>query len=195
MNSYWSRCKADPTRPLALFYSLVFALAFTERFFLTHTLIFLLLSFRFWVMSYFVSNRLPPVRPIPLVQRGIAYASMSVPFLYRNPLLRPAGPLSILGELLATAGVLLSTWGIIDLGRRFGVSPAKRGEVCRSGVYRWMKHPMYIGYALMELDCVFLNPANLVIFVISMASLVVRGYLENHVLYPSPFKGEGRACR
>jgi hypothetical protein len=182
MSAYWERWKADTTRPFALAFSMAFALLFTGRFYLTHAFIFLFLAFRFWMMSYFISSRLPPLRPIPLIQRGIAYASKSVPFFYRNPLPGPAGALFLFGETLALAGVLLSTWGIIDLGRRFGISPAKRGEVCRTGVYRWMKHPIYIGYALVEFDCVLLNPANLSIYLISMVSLVVRGYLENRVL-------------
>jgi len=182
MRTYWTRWKADTTRPFALAFSIAFALMFTGRFYVTHAFIFLLLAFRFWLMSYFISSRFPPERPAPMYQRGIAYASKSVPFFYRNPLPATAGALFLFGETLALIGVLLSTWGIIDLGRRFGISPAKRGEVCHSGVYRWIRHPMYAGYALVEVDCVFLNPANLVIFVISMASLVVRGYLENRVL-------------
>jgi hypothetical protein len=182
MNNYWNRWKADTTRPLALFYSIAFALLFSWRFFLNHALIFLLLSFRFWVMSYYVANRFPPEGPISFYQRGIAYASMSVPFFYHDPLHSVTGPIFFFGETLALIGTLLATWGLIDLGRRFGIAPAKRGEVCRSGVYRWLKHPIYVGYALMESDCVILNPANLGIYAVSMASLFVRSRLENRVL-------------
>jgi len=182
MKAYWDSLQADLSRPFALFFSIAFAAIFSQRFLVTHAMIFLLLAFRFWLMSVFVANRFPPAKPVPLVQRGIAYASKSVPFFYHNPLLNTAGSPFLFGDTLALAGALLSTWGVIDLGRRFGIAPAKRGEVCRSGVYRWLRHPIYAGYALLELDCVFLNPANLVIYLISMASLVVRSYLEDRVL-------------
>jgi len=182
MTNYWTRWKADTTRPLVLFYSIVFALVFSRRFFLTHAFIFLLLAARFWIMSYYVANRLPPERSIPLYQRGIAYASMGVPYFYHDPLPTVTGSILFFGEAIALLGAALAMFGVIGLGRRFGISPAKRGEVCQSGVYRWLKHPIYTGYALMEADCVILNPSNLVIYAVSMGSLIVRARLENRIL-------------
>ncbi len=45
---------------------------------------------------------------------------------------------------LAAAGVAVSLWGLVSLGRSFGIAPADRGLVTR-GAYRWVRHPMYAG--------------------------------------------------
>ncbi len=45
---------------------------------------------------------------------------------------------------LAFGGVLFSLWGLVSLGRSFGIAPADRGLVT-GGAYRLVRHPMYAG--------------------------------------------------
>jgi len=89
-----------------------------------------------------------------------------------------------MADPLSLVGAFLSTWAIIDLGRRFGVAPAKRGDICRTGLYRWFRHPIYLGYALVELGGMLLNRSNLPIFILSMGLLVLRAHMENKIVNP-----------
>jgi len=51
-------------------------------------------------------------------------------------------------NFLSITGFLLATLATIELGDRFGVSPAARGQRCQTGVYKWLGHPMYTGYMM-----------------------------------------------
>lgn len=182
MSPYLKRLSEDPSRPLALLFSIAMALAFSVRFCHEPHFLFLLLAFRFWVMSGFLSRRLPPEKPILFHQRVVAYFSKFVPWLYHAP--SPLAPrlLHAVADPLGIAGALLSTWALMNLGRQFGISPARRGEVCRSGAYRWFRHPIYLGYAAVEAGGVLLNRSNFPIFVLSMGTLLIRAHMEDKIL-------------
>ena len=47
-------------------------------------------------------------------------------------------------EALLTIGLIVMVVGLVDLGRSFGVMPRARGLV-RHGLYRWVRHPIYLG--------------------------------------------------
>ena len=85
-------------------------------------------------------------------------------------------------EIFVAVGFLIVTLATIELGQRLGVSPAKRGEVCSSGVYRYLNHPMYVGYALAELGVVLLNPQNAGFFAISISLYILRARAESCIL-------------
>ena len=63
-----------------------------------------------------------------------------------------------------------------------GVAPAKRGDVCLTGIYKITRHPMYIGYFIAELGNVALNPFNAIIFVVSIAGYILRAKRESKIL-------------
>jgi hypothetical protein len=73
---------------------------------------------------------------------------------------------------------------LIALGNSFGVSPAKRPYV-QQGPYKYLKHPIYIGYFLSELSVILLNFSeyNVIIFLISTALYFYRAILENKFHY------------
>jgi uncharacterized membrane protein (UPF0136 family) len=62
-------------------------------------------------------------------------------------LLRPSGALEDNEILLGIQvfGIALSTLGILSLNRSFGIVPAARG-VKTGGLYRFVRHPIYLGY-------------------------------------------------
>ena len=47
-------------------------------------------------------------------------------------------------------GILLQLVAKIHLGRSFALLPANRGVVC-SGPYKWVRHPIYLGYLLVHI--------------------------------------------
>lgn len=51
-----------------------------------------------------------------------------------------------------------------------------------TGIYRWIKHPMYLGYVISEFGMTLVNPFNIVIFVISSALYCFRSRSERLIL-------------
>lgn len=110
----------------------------------------------------------------------LAYISSASPFIYLNSShsLPNSG---LISSILAIVGFTISTLALFDLGVSFGVSPANRGVV-RTGLYRYIRHPMYSGYAISELGFIFLNPSNFLIFCISMSLYFLRARYESKIL-------------
>lgn len=61
-------------------------------------------------------------------------------------------------ELIQLAGLLLALAGLGALGRSFGVVAANRG-VKTNGVYRFVRHPLYASYLLVDVGYVLANPS------------------------------------
>jgi protein-S-isoprenylcysteine O-methyltransferase Ste14 len=81
------------------------------------------------------------------------------------------------------AGVLLGILSLIHLGRSFGVLIAVR-EVRTSGLYTWVRHPMYLSDIAMRLGYCFSHPSwtSAALFLASSACYVVRAVLEERFL-------------
>ena len=132
----------------------------------------------------------PPDRPsdvwIPLA--GATVSSFS-DFLINNfgnlhdlmdDELIPVSPTMIgMSYLLVLGGRVLSAAGIICLGRSFSIYIEERPLV-RHGVYRWIKHPIYIGYTLSLIGVLFRNPslAMTLYLLIAATFFAVRAALE-----------------
>jgi protein-S-isoprenylcysteine O-methyltransferase Ste14 len=54
-------------------------------------------------------------------------------------------PLLVAGWICIILGPAISLWGLLYLGRSFGVYVTVR-KVVLSGPYRWVRHPMYLGW-------------------------------------------------
>lgn len=103
-------------------------------------------------------------------------------------LLRPGGSTSLgahdsLYTGLQMVGVSLSVWCVLHLGRSFGVVAANRG-VRSSGPYRFVRHPMYASYLLIELGYLLSawSPANAAVITIVWAAQLLRAFAEERVL-------------
>lgn len=118
------------------------------------------------------------------IQDGLAYVSSAMPFIYFSSSTETSFSLLVTASILAIIGFVLSTLSLIELGSSFGVSPANRGVV-RSGVYRFVRHPMYTGYVIGELGLVFFHPMNALIFALSVLLYWARTKYENNLLYSS----------
>jgi len=66
------------------------------------------------------------------------------------PLYQAWGIVSFIGFVLYVSGFILSTWGILTLRLSFSVLPEKR-KIVHNGPYRFVKHPIYLGYSLMTI--------------------------------------------
>lgn len=107
------------------------------------------------------------------------------------PLLRPVavaalGPESLTVTISAT-GLIIVVLGKISLGRSFGLTPANRGVV-GSGVYRFVRHPIYLGYLITHVGFVIAHPAvwNLAVLLAADVALLLRAVCEERTLALDP---------
>ena len=88
--------------------------------------------------------------------------------------------LVILGNVIQIAAKLF-------LRRSFGIAPANRG-IKTDGMYRFVRHPMYAGYALVHLGILALMPTllNLAIYAIGWWAQILRLLAEERLLSEDP---------
>jgi protein-S-isoprenylcysteine O-methyltransferase Ste14 len=77
--------------------------------------------------------------------------------------------------------------GKLSLGRSFGLTPANRGIVS-SGIYRVVRHPIYLGYLITHLGFVAANPThwNLAVLALADVALMLRAICEEQTLAQDP---------
>ena len=107
-----------------------------------------------------------------------------MPLLYLNPTTEIRG-LFFFSSLLSILGFLLVTFATLELGSSIGISPAHR-EIVKSGVYRYIKHPMYTGYIISEAGLALLNPLNGILLALSTLLYFIRAKSENLILSEKP---------
>lgn len=106
-------------------------------------------------------------------------------------LVRPAPGPGITSETLAASisacGLILVVVAKLTLGRSFGVLPANRGVVA-SGVYGWIRHPIYAGYLLNDVGflCAHTVVWNIIALGASVVGQVWRLVLEERTLASDP---------
>ena len=84
-------------------------------------------------------------------------------------------------EICSVIGFTLAALATVELGDRLSISPEKRGEFCRTGIYRFVRHPMYVGYFIAETGLVAAYPQNRYLYLVSMLMYLVRARLENRL--------------
>jgi protein-S-isoprenylcysteine O-methyltransferase Ste14 len=107
------------------------------------------------------------------------------------PLVRPMSGAAIAPESLtiaiAAVGLIIVVLGKLSLGRSFGLAPANRGVVS-TGMYRFMRHPIYLGYLITHIGFVAANPAdwNLIVLFAADLALMFRAVCEERTLAEDP---------
>ena len=102
-------------------------------------------------------------------------------------LVQPAAVTALAPELatvpVSAAGFLVVIAGKLSLGRSFGLMPANRGVVS-TGLYRLVRHPIYMGYLITHAGFLAANPTflNLVMLVAADLALMWRAVCEEQTL-------------
>ena len=127
-------------------------------------------------------------RRVPaLVDRTARGRVLTVVSMLGPPLVRPTGVEGIAPEIatvaVSAAGLLLVIAGKLSLGRSFGLMPANRGIVS-TGLYRLVRHPIYLGYLITHYAFVAANASmwNMILLVTADLALMVRTVCEEWVL-------------
>jgi protein-S-isoprenylcysteine O-methyltransferase Ste14 len=142
----------------------------------------MVLALRDFIASYFFFSRSEANQQSPWPISVVAYVSAALPLCYSGIPIVIQPQTQMLASLLIIFGFTLVALATIDLSSRMGISPAVRGEICRSGVYRFVSHPMYLGYVVAEIGIVIGNPANFPLFAVSLTLYVLRMRVESHIL-------------
>jgi protein-S-isoprenylcysteine O-methyltransferase Ste14 len=100
-----------------------------------------------------------------------------------QPGLVPALAPESLTVALSAAGLGVVIAGKVTLGRSFGLMPANRGVVS-SGVYRIVRHPIYMGYLVTHAAFLVANPTawNVAALVVADGALMARAVCEEATL-------------
>lgn len=126
-------------------------------------------------------------RPAGLVDRTARARLLTALSMFGPPLVRPASLTAVAPEtitaLITGVGLLVVVSGKLSLGRSFGLAPANRGIVC-SGIYQFVRHPIYLGYLLTHIGFLLANPTpwNLSLLICADIALMFRAMLEEQAL-------------
>lgn len=183
----WSRLSDIAARAVIVVLFSMMTLRFATDFFQTGRITGLLL-----VVSELLVVLMTVVRrPAADVDRGVRARMLTAMSMMGPPLVRPAAVAALTPELLTAGlsicGLLIVIAGKLSLGRSFGLMPANRGIVS-TGLYRLVRHPIYLGYLVTHLAFVAANPTrwNIVLLIAADLALLARAVCEEATLARDP---------
>ncbi|HEX6465507.1 MAG TPA: isoprenylcysteine carboxylmethyltransferase family protein [Vicinamibacterales bacterium] len=130
-------------------------------------------------------------RPASSVDKSTLARVLTVVSVFGPPLVQPASSVAVapdvLTVLISGVGLTFVVVGKLSLGRSFGLAPANRGVVS-AGLYRFIRHPIYMGYLLTHVGFVVANPLdwNIAILVVADVALLFRALREERTLAADP---------
>ncbi|HLC06370.1 MAG TPA: methyltransferase, partial [Anaerolineales bacterium] len=91
------------------------------------------------------------------------------------------------GFILQGVGVVIMMVALASLGRSFGIVAANRG-IKRSGLYGWVRHPLYAGELIFFTGFLLttFSPYNTVLWFGVLCGLVIRSWAEEDHLSQDP---------
>jgi protein-S-isoprenylcysteine O-methyltransferase Ste14 len=142
----------------------------------------LLLASEALVVVLTVARRAPVMVDRSVRARALTALSLLGPMLVAPAALAPLAPEAMTVAISAT-GLSVVIGGKLSLGRSFGLMPANRGIVC-SGLYRVVRHPIYLGYLVTHAAYVAANPSvwNIALLTAADLALMARAVCEEATL-------------
>jgi len=91
------------------------------------------------------------------------------------------------GSILQGVGLMIMMVALMSLGRSFGIVAANRG-IKRSGLYGWVRHPLYAGELIFFTGFLLttFSPYNLIVWFGILLGLVIRAWVEEDHLCQDP---------
>lgn len=116
------------------------------------------------------------------IVRVVTAVSMTFPLLSKPASTPPLIPEAMAAMLLGL-GLMVVVGGKMSLGCSFGLLPANRG-VMERGLYRIVRHPIYLGYLLTHIPFLAAHPSgwNAAVLIAGDAALIVRALYEEETL-------------
>lgn len=126
-------------------------------------------------------------RSAATVDRSMRARLLTALSMLGPPLLQPAHVAALVPQSLTIAasvvGLTIVIAGKVTLGRSFGLMPANRGVVS-SGVYRIVRHPIYLGYLVTHVAFLAATPSawNIAALFAADSALLARAVCEEKTL-------------
>lgn len=126
-------------------------------------------------------------RPTSDVDRSLRARVLTTLSLLGPMLVSPAAVAALLPAVmtvtLSAFGLLIVIGGKVSLGRSFGLMPANRGVVS-NGLYRLVRHPIYMGYLITHAGFLAANPTrwNILTLLGADVALLIRAVCEEQTL-------------
>lgn len=130
-------------------------------------------------------------RPAQVVDRSLRGRLLTAVSIAGPPLVVPTLRAGLLPDALtaavSAAGLLVIIAGKLSLGRSFGLVPANRGVVS-AGLYRLVRHPIYLGYLVTHAAFLTAHPTawNVALLACADAALLLRAVQEERTLAADP---------
>ncbi len=142
----------------------------------------LLLASEALVVVLTVFRRAPAVVDRSVRARALTALSLLGPPLVKPSVIAPLAP-EMLTVGVSAIGLLIVIAGKISLGRSFGLIPANRGIVS-TGLYRLVRHPIYLGYLITHVAFLAANPTpwNIALLLTADIALLARAVCEERTL-------------
>jgi protein-S-isoprenylcysteine O-methyltransferase Ste14 len=130
-------------------------------------------------------------RSARLIDRSMRARVLTLVSVLGPPLLSPGNTAPLAPEVvtvaLSCAGLAVVIAGKITLGRSFALLPANRGVVS-TGIYRVVRHPIYMGYLVTHAAFLIASPTlwNIAALVVADGALLARAVCEEDTLAKDP---------
>lgn len=113
---------------------------------------------------------------------GVAWAGTIIPLLAMPPSSTPFAP-PLVCIIMVLLGIATHLSAKLSLRRSFGIVAADRG-IKAGGAYRYVRHPMYLGYMLVQGGVLLAGPViwNVVLFGVNWVLLFCRIQAEERLL-------------
>jgi len=118
---------------------------------------------------------------------SVAIVGTALPLLILpNPTGAPLLP-GVVCDMIIMLGLCVQIAAKVSLGRAFGIVAANRG-VESTGPYRFVRHPMYLGYTMTHVGFLMLMPSvlNAILYGLAFFLQVIRLLREENVLIRDP---------
>ena len=126
-------------------------------------------------------------RSAATVDRSVRARLLTALSMLGPPLLQPSHLTALLPQAVtvgaSAVGLAIVIAGKMTLGRSFGLMPANRGVVS-SGVYRIVRHPIYLGYLITHVAFLLAAPSawNVAALLAADSALLARAVCEEQTL-------------
>ena len=140
--------------------------------------------------GYTLSRSAPAAGSVSRMQIFWVLVAMAWPVLF-TVAPGPGRPTPFPALLLQATATLMFGASVFALGGNFAVFPERR-NIVNSGIYRWIRHPMYASYLLLDLGFWLANPQPwfALVWVIEVLLLEARTRWEEAVLAGDPAYAE-----
>jgi len=158
----------------------LYAIAYLRQALESHSFLGLGLMIFYTLVAIFFLLRAPNRKRCVWWETALAVGGVFLPIVA----LRPVEPgLKLVGGIIQALSLVGMILALISLGRSFGIAPADRGLVT-TGLYRWIRHPLYAMETWFYVGFLIANPAwrNLAGLLLCLAVQVVRIRREERIL-------------